>query len=92
MSTCPFGNNGNTFQINLEGLTAKQRALQLAALKCRRHKGECRCYVTGEEPPIEVCKREKRLSRSWVKEREPKGPIPQGDCEIRVDRCCPQKI
>lgn len=61
-------------EISLEGLTPLQKQLQLKFLECRRHRGDCHCFLKGQ-PHRPVCKKEKKLSRSWVKEREPNGPI-----------------
>lgn len=78
----------NITEINLDNLTPLQRKLQLQALACRRHKGDCRCFITGQNPR-QVCKKEKKLSRSWVKEREPKGSVKTcNTCEINFVRDC----
>ena len=79
----------NTFEINLEGLTPKQRELQLKFLACRRHNGDCHCFVTGEDPPIIPCKKPKILSRSWIKTRNTPNPVPTcNTCEVRENPCC----
>lgn len=82
----------NTFAIDLEGLTPRQRELQLKFLACRRHKGECHCYISGQEPPITTCKKPKKLSRSWIKTRKTPKPVPTcNTCEVRENRCCSKK-
>lgn len=77
-----------TFEIKLDGLTPKQKELQLKFLSCRRHTGDCLCYLTGQNPR-QVCKHEKKLSRSWIKSREPIDKIITcNDCNIPFNRVC----
>ena len=78
----------NINEINLEGLTPLQRKLQLKFLACRRHEGDCRCFLTGQNPR-QICKKDKKLSKSWIKSRQPKGPVETcNTCEVRENPCC----
>lgn len=81
----------NQIEISLDNLTPLQRRLQLKFLECRRHNGNCRCYLTGETPAAPICsKPAKRYSRSWVKDRESNGQKrPELTCEVRENKCCP---
>jgi hypothetical protein len=56
-------------EINLEGLTSRQRFLQLQYIQCRKHNKSCNCVRTNEDPtpPPNPCKHVPKLSNSFVK-------------------------
>jgi len=61
-------------EIKLEGLTPRQRLLQLKYIQCRKNNGCCNCITTDEErksciKPI-VCKHIPKYSNSYIKRNE----------------------
>ena len=83
---CP-SHSKNATKIDLDNLTPVQRRLQLKFLACRRHNGNCRCFITGHEPPRTPCPKTKKLSNSWVRQRANQPPV-EPECKLRANRCC----
>lgn len=71
-------------------LTETQKKLQIKFLACHKHNKGCHCYLPNNQPVLKLCSRAKKLSRSWVKNHTPNGPIVTGNiCEMYVKNCCP---